>query len=705
MSSHDTASTGEPSGTPYNYRIVGILLAIGSGILIGSSFVFKKKGLIASQRGGEAGVGVAYLKSPLWWTGMIMMIVGELCNFGAYAFVEAIIVTPLGALSVVICAMLSSIFLNEKLTFFGWIGCFQCIVGSVIIALNGPKEQSVSTIVEFKHLFLAPGFLSFAGVAIAASVIIVLFVAPKYGTTHMIWYILVCSLIGGLSVSCTQGLGAAIVTSVRGNNQFKNWFTYFLLGFVAITLLTEIYFLNVALALFNTAMVTPTYYVIFTFCTLVTSVILYQGLKSTVTQILTVVLGFLVICSGITLLQMSKVDPAKLQKEHNLDRKSMLLLKVANEEVEKPAGRDETTAELVREEEPGVDALRGFNGLSGTLARNRRRDTILNDGEPVRSIYIPGLGRQSSMPRRTTIGSTSTFGSPLSSPPQPSNGSLHPPGHRLSKSNTAPQLGGNKSNGSLQPPPSPQSSHRPLTSFWQRRTGSGPRKTKINSTDSTLPPATPGESILMTPSTPLHERFKRMRSGSATGPPTDGRSLAGESVPEEPETSELGVRKPRQSEETEPSMRRLLALQEAEEESKGKNIPHIRFQDESEDSTARPAGRPISEHPPIPSVLVQQFTTSPEDGASPATASDSHPTPDSQPRPEVSESPVEETRPGYFDLSSPVSQRPTIPSEIPTLPDEDFRHSDLQPNAALDPLDSQDSRSSMTLRPEQPRHD
>jgi hypothetical protein len=60
--------------------------------------------------------------------GMIMMIVGEICNFGSYAFIPAIIVTPLGALSVVICAILSSIFLNESLTFFGWIGCFLCIV-------------------------------------------------------------------------------------------------------------------------------------------------------------------------------------------------------------------------------------------------------------------------------------------------------------------------------------------------------------------------------------------------------------------------------------------------------------------------------------------------------------------------------------------------------------------------------------------------
>jgi hypothetical protein len=35
----------------------------------------------------------------------------------------------------------------------------------------------------------------------------------------MIWHLLVCSLIGGLSVSVTTGLGAAIVTSIMGDNQ------------------------------------------------------------------------------------------------------------------------------------------------------------------------------------------------------------------------------------------------------------------------------------------------------------------------------------------------------------------------------------------------------------------------------------------------------------------------------------------------------
>ncbi|CAE6455779.1 unnamed protein product [Rhizoctonia solani] len=358
---------------PPQFKVVGIILAVVSGLLIGSSFVFKKRclrlrrlsgisGLVQSQKGHEAGEGVAYLKSGLWWTGMIMMILGEICNFAAYAFVEAIVVTPLGALSVVICAILSSFFLNEKLTFFGWVGCFLCIVGSVIIALNGPKEDTIGQIREFEKLFVSVGFLVYGGVVIAASIIIIFFVAPKYGKKNMIWYILVCSLIGGLSVSCTQGLGASIVTSIRGDNQFTYWFTYFLLIFVIITLLTEVYYLNVALALFNTAMVTPTYYVIFTFCTLVTSVILYRGFAATATAIITVVMGFLVICAGITILQMSKVDPTTLA---GLDRKSTILL-AANRPTSDAEKGDTTGLE-----EPGIDALRGSFGAIGSIVRAR----------------------------------------------------------------------------------------------------------------------------------------------------------------------------------------------------------------------------------------------------------------------------------------------------------------------------------------------
>ncbi|KAJ7722637.1 magnesium transporter NIPA-domain-containing protein [Mycena metata] len=193
-----------------------------------------QEGLLRSQAAGTAGQGVKYLKSPLWWLGMSMMILGELCNFAAYAFVEAIVVTPLGALSVVVCAILSSIFLKERLTFLGWLGCGLCILGATVIALNAPQEATVGEILDFQNLFLSPFFLAYMGVLLVATFVIIFILAPRFGKTNMLWYIL-----------------------------FKHWFIYVLIVVVMGTLVVEVYYLNVALALFNTAMVTPTYYVIY----------------------------------------------------------------------------------------------------------------------------------------------------------------------------------------------------------------------------------------------------------------------------------------------------------------------------------------------------------------------------------------------------------------------------------------------------------
>lgn len=65
----------------------------------------------------------------------------------------------------------------------------------------------------------------------------------------MMVYIGICSLLGGLSVSTTSGLGSAIVLTIRGQNQLKEWFFYVLLVFVAVTLVSEVIYLNKALEL------------------------------------------------------------------------------------------------------------------------------------------------------------------------------------------------------------------------------------------------------------------------------------------------------------------------------------------------------------------------------------------------------------------------------------------------------------------------
>lgn len=81
---------------------------------------------------------------------------GEAANFAAYTYAPAILVTPLGAGSVLVGAILSSIFLGEKLGSEGVIGCALCILGSIVIILHSPDEKKVTSVDEILSFAMNP---------------------------------------------------------------------------------------------------------------------------------------------------------------------------------------------------------------------------------------------------------------------------------------------------------------------------------------------------------------------------------------------------------------------------------------------------------------------------------------------------------------------------------------------------------------------
>ncbi|WEW57905.1 hypothetical protein PRK78_003372 [Emydomyces testavorans] len=360
LASRSGGLTAGASSRPPVFKAVGISLAVASGLFIGVSFVLKKVGLLKAnvKYNEEAGEGYGYLKNFYWWTGMTLMVLGEICNFVAYAFVDAILVTPLGALSVVVTTILSAIFLKERLSFVGKVGCFNCIIGSVVIAMNAPQQSSVSNIQDMKHYAIRPVFLVYAGVLIVSCAFLAIWAGPRYGKKSMFVYLSICSLIGALSVVATQGLGAAIVAQISGQPQFKEWFLYVLLVFVITTLLTEIIYLNKALNIFNAALVTPTYYVIFTSATIITSAVLFEGFKGSPISITTVVMGFLQICAGVVLLQLSK--SAK-------DVPDAAVFKGDLDQVRQVAEQEQP------ESEPKADAIRGTAAIIRRLSSPRQK--------------------------------------------------------------------------------------------------------------------------------------------------------------------------------------------------------------------------------------------------------------------------------------------------------------------------------------------
>nr|KAI8757238.1 magnesium transporter NIPA2-like [Biomphalaria glabrata] len=290
--------------------IIGLCLAIGSAMLTGGSFVFKKLGLLRyekkeASRAGQGGLG--YLKEWMWWGGLVLMATGEISNFAAYIFAPATLVTPLGALSVIVSAALSDRVLKEKLNILGKVGCVICVLGSTVMVIHSPKEQEVHSVNDLMLKIKEPAFIVYAAILLIIALVSIFYFAPRYGQKNVLVYITICSTLGCFTVMGSKGVGTAINATIRGDNEFTNWMTYVLLAVVIVCILLELNFLNRALASFNTAVVTPILYVIFTSFVITGSAILFKEFeKMPALDIVGNLCGFLVIIAGIFLLNAFK---------------------------------------------------------------------------------------------------------------------------------------------------------------------------------------------------------------------------------------------------------------------------------------------------------------------------------------------------------------------------------------------------------------
>ncbi|XP_043927996.1 magnesium transporter NIPA2 isoform X2 [Protopterus annectens] len=289
---------------------IGLGLAVSSSIFIGGSFILKKKGLLRLARKGSMRAGQgghAYLKEWLWWAGLLSMGAGEVANFIAYAFSPATLVTPLGALSVLVSAVLSSYFLSERLNLHGKIGCLLSMVGSTVMVIHAPQEEEVETLEEMSNKLGAPGFVVFATLVIIVSLMMIFVVGPRHGQTNILVYITICSVIGALSVSCVKGLGIVIKQLIAGKPVLRHPLSWIMLLSLVACVSTQINYLNKALDIFNTSVVTPIYYVFFTSSVLTCSAVLFKEWQHMDSKdIIGTFSGFITIIVGIFLLHAFK---------------------------------------------------------------------------------------------------------------------------------------------------------------------------------------------------------------------------------------------------------------------------------------------------------------------------------------------------------------------------------------------------------------
>ncbi|WAQ99434.1 NIPA2-like protein, partial [Mya arenaria] len=195
----------------------------------------------------------------------------------------------------------------ERLNLLGKLGCLLCILGSTVMVIHSPKNSEIKTMEELLHKVQQPAILTLVGVFIIAAIIGIVFLAPRWGQTNVVVYVFICSTLGALTVTGAKGMGVALKQTFEGEQQFTNWLTYVMLAVVAVNILFQINFLNKALDTFNTAVVTPTYYVLFNSAVAIVTLTLFQEFNQlTVYDIIGEIIGFFVIVVGIFVLNAFK---------------------------------------------------------------------------------------------------------------------------------------------------------------------------------------------------------------------------------------------------------------------------------------------------------------------------------------------------------------------------------------------------------------
>lgn len=334
----------------FSDNLIGFSLAVASSIFIGSSFIIKKKGL---QRAGVSGPrassgGYGYLWQPLWWIGMITMIVGELANFIAYIYAPAVLVTPLGALSIIVSAVLAHFLLKEKLRRMGILGCVLCVVGSTVIVLHAPSEHTIDSVEEIWELAIQPAFLLYTASAVAVVLVLVLYCEPRFGQTNIMVYVGICSVIGSLTVMSIKAIGIAIKLTLEGSSQVASFQTW-IFAMVAVTcIITQLNYLNKALDNFNTAVVSPIYYALFTSLTILASAIMFKDWSGqSASNIASVLCGFITVLSGTMVLHSTREpDPPPVTDYSSLSPQISWIVH-ANGEIWKHKEDDELQPEFI----------------------------------------------------------------------------------------------------------------------------------------------------------------------------------------------------------------------------------------------------------------------------------------------------------------------------------------------------------------------
>ena len=296
---------------------VGIAYTFVGNVLISVGFQLQKLTHMSNDS--------HYIKSPIWWAGLLSMALGEVGNLMAYATAPASLVALMGAVSVISNTLLSRVFLKEIMTYACLFGVMCALCGTVLVVLNTPTSNDPNDliyerIVSWKGLGFLVAF-TIASAYIANPLNLSVAVSTESAERHVVCYCMVCSLLEGFSVVSSKGVSIAVNQAAAGDNSMFTsfstaWLTYVLIIVEIASNILQVAYLQKALEHFNVSTVVPVYYILFTFVSIAVGMVMFDEttFDPLVRCLVLFVVGVLLAFAGVIVVNNERVEDGETER-------------------------------------------------------------------------------------------------------------------------------------------------------------------------------------------------------------------------------------------------------------------------------------------------------------------------------------------------------------------------------------------------------
>ena len=287
---------------------LGILLAIFANFVQNTGVNLQKY----SHTRNEENRNYNYVTDKIWLSGILLNVLGALCELSALAFAPQSIIAPIGATSILINVIYSKFLHNNRIDIKMYISTGIILTGNIISVICAPRREYVQTNEDVYDLFQNVNFICYI-IFFPLLVILLNIYVTKYNTPRRqrLIYPMLSGISGGMNVLFAKSLSKLVFFYIENHDKptenertdsLRHFITFLFVGAVIICSFLHIKWLNMGLSRFSTLYIYPLNKSVWIISSILGGIIVFQESKDFDDKPIKAtffVFGMLIMCMGI----------------------------------------------------------------------------------------------------------------------------------------------------------------------------------------------------------------------------------------------------------------------------------------------------------------------------------------------------------------------------------------------------------------------